>query len=561
LEPIFTNYIGAAITFDTIRKGLAELQMAYSERGFVTASVKLPVQQLTNGLVKVEVIQGKLTEINVTGNRYFSSNNVGRLFPSLQTNTVLNGLVFQQELDRANNNLDRQIYPVIGPGPDPGTTSLLLKVKDQLPLHGRLELDNYSTPNTPELRLNAALQYNNLWQLDHQFGVQYSFTPTEFKEGSYPFYDRPLIANYSAFYRLPLSGVNGPPRRTPYDLSQVGYDEATKRFRPPPASDVSELLFYASRSSSDTGMQLQSETLTPSVIPSAGALQVSDRLFNRALTVNENLGARFLRPLPEFKHIHSSLSFGPDYKKFHSSSEQSRVFQATIFVPETGSVGPPFTTFKSPPTKTSREVVNKVEYLPLSLNWDASITDNSGSTFFNINNAFNWSGVGVGTPPPKPIACAMPASGPRLPWPIAFITSAMFRCILRSLLTSSTLTPAPAAMRFLRLALRMSGWRRSCRVIESITATWRLMILSSIPAAAIWFFILAMPGIMPIRLEMPPIFAICNNCSRMSARSNWPLRIFSAARAAFSASIFEAAFSTSEMMSPMPRIRPAIRLG
>ena len=67
------------------------------------------------------------------------------------------------------------------------------------------------------------------------------------------------------------------------------------------------------------------------------------------------------------------------------------------------------------------------------------------------------------------------------------------------------------------------------------------MILSSIPAAAIWFFIFAMPGIMPIRPLMPPIFAICSNCSRMSLRSNWPLRIRSAVRAAFSASILAAA--------------------
>ena len=85
-------------------------------------------------------------------------------------------------------------------------------------------------------------------------------------------------------------------------------------------------------------------------------------------------------------------------------------------------------------------------------------------------------------PPPKPIACAMPAIGPRLPEPMAFIMSAMFRCIFSSLLTSWTSRPAPAAMRFLRLALRMSGFLRSCRVIESITATWRLMILSSMPA-------------------------------------------------------------------------------
>src|SRR5207244_13397793 len=72
----------------------------------------------------------------------------------------------------------------------------------------------------------------------------------------------------------------------------------------------------------------------------------------------------------------------------------------------------------------------------------------------------------LGAPPPKPIMLARPASGPRLPLPIIFIRSLMERCILRSLLISSTLVPDPAALRFLRLALSMSGLRRSFAVID-----------------------------------------------------------------------------------------------
>ena len=58
--------------------------------------------------------------------------------------------------------------------------------------------------------------------------------------------------------------------------------------------------------------------------------------------------------------------------------------------------------------------------------------------------------------------------------PIAFIMSAICRCIFSSLLISSTLVPEPAAMRFLRLALRRSGFRRSSGVIESMIAICRL---------------------------------------------------------------------------------------
>ena len=85
-------------------------------------------------------------------------------------------------------------------------------------------------------------------------------------------------------------------------------------------------------------------------------------------------------------------------------------------------------------------------------------------------------------------------------------------------------------MRLLRLAFSRSGLRRSFGVIESMIAICRLSTRSSRPAFAIWFFILAMPGIMPIRPPMPPICCICASCSRRSPRSNAPLRIFSAAR-------------------------------
>jgi hemolysin activation/secretion protein/AraC-like DNA-binding protein len=391
--PLLQKHTGKAVTFDTIRQALSDLQLAYRDRGFVTVAVALPPQQLTNGIVHINVTEGRLVEIIVEGNRFFSSNNVRRALPSLRTNIILNSLIFQQELDRANGNRDRQIYPVINPGPEPGTSALELKVKDRLPLHGRVELDNYSTPGTPELRANAAVQYNNLWNLEHQAGLQYSFSPEDYKDGSFPFYDLPLIANYSAFYRMPLSAVNGPAQPRDYQLNDFGYDEVTHRFRPPPATETSELLFYASRSSVDTGHKLQSESLTPPTIPPEGALQVQDRIFSRSLDVTENIGGRWSTPLPDLGPMRSSLSVGPDYKNFRVQSAQDRTFQATIYVPSVGQTGPPFTEFPSPPTSSSRSIFNSVQYFPLTLGWDASARDKWGSTSFNLSQSANYGGL------------------------------------------------------------------------------------------------------------------------------------------------------------------------
>jgi hemolysin activation/secretion protein len=117
IERILTPATGSSVSLDEVRLAAAALQRAYRDRGFVTVAVTVPSQRLTNATVRLEVTEGKLVAVQVVGNRHFSSNNIVRALPSLHTNTLLNSHILQRELDLANQNRDRQIYPMIGPGP------------------------------------------------------------------------------------------------------------------------------------------------------------------------------------------------------------------------------------------------------------------------------------------------------------------------------------------------------------------------------------------------------------------------------------------------------------
>ena len=85
---LLARYTGPAVDVARLREGLSELQLLYRDLGFVTIGVTLPQQRLTNGYVRVQIVQGKLNKIAVQGNRYFSSNNVLRALPSLGTSTA-----------------------------------------------------------------------------------------------------------------------------------------------------------------------------------------------------------------------------------------------------------------------------------------------------------------------------------------------------------------------------------------------------------------------------------------------------------------------------------------
>lgn len=385
LTQVLGKYTGTNVGITDIMKAASDLQMEYRDRGFPTVSVTIPQQRITNDMVKLRVFEGRLSDVLITGNHYFSSNNIMRQLPSVRTNMILNGPVFQAELDRANANRDRQIYPQIQPGEEPNSTELLLRVKDRLPLHAKMEFNNESSPGTPELRLNTSAEYDNLWQLEHSLGVQYSFSPQQFKTGNqWNFYDTPLVANYSGFYRMPLGNPESLADVIASQPGNFGYNEATRKFQLPPPSGRSELNIYASRATIDTGLETLDNQLIYNV---PGVRQVSRQDVQEDLTVNEDVGFRLSEPLPATQTFHSTFSGGLDFKTYSLISSKTNNFSFTeITVNANGSPNPPIVSTVASPVPTTYA---PLDYLPFSVRYDGSLLDSRGATFFGLGLSVN----------------------------------------------------------------------------------------------------------------------------------------------------------------------------
>jgi len=380
VEGIFSKHTGTNITFDDVTAGLKALQLEYHNRGYDTVSVTIPQQRLTNGVFRVRVFEGRLVEILVKGNNYYSSNNILRSLPSLRTNVYLNSKVFQAELDRANANQDRQVYPEIHPGPDPDTSSLWLVVQDRLPVHGKIEANNQSSPGTPEQRLNSSLVYNDLWQLDHSVGIQYSFSEEDFKAGDqWRFYDKPLVANYSAFYRMPLGAPSAVGQDVEANPTAFGYNEATRKFELPTTTGAPEFNFYASRSTIDSGANIVA--FRNLYVSQTGDLRIDQQTVHEDLTINEGVGMRFSMPTPDFYGVQSHLQAGMDLKWYDISSFETNYFLFTQVL--TRPNGTTFTLGTKTPAKTA-PTFKQITYLPLAFRWDAHRDDSMGGTDFGL---------------------------------------------------------------------------------------------------------------------------------------------------------------------------------
>lgn len=385
---VLSNYTGT-VDFARVREALGVVQLLYRDLGFVTVSVTLPKQKLTNGVVEVKVVEGKLADIKVKGNQYYSRENVLRALPSLNTNILLNTKWFQPELDRANQNQDRQIYPVISPGLEPGTSDLALQVKDRLPLHGHMEVNDKSTPGTPLLRVDTAIQYNNLWQREHQVGFDYNFSPQEMKSGTSPdqFYNTPMVSSYSGFYRLPLGYARGLRENTDNLPVDFGYDEVSHKFNLPPATGNPDLIFYASGSASST--PVMKGPLTSVFSNTLAEINSQSQQVNP--TYNYNAGTKLTLPLQDFFGIKSSVLFGFDYKYY-----QSRIYSTNVTFFDLYAIDS-FGNRVLVTNQTIRLAANsrqQVFYLPLSLGWAASRPDKYGAFSFSYSENFFLSAFG-----------------------------------------------------------------------------------------------------------------------------------------------------------------------
>ena len=388
LMSIFAKRTGTNVALTDITQAASDLQMEYRNRGYPTVNVTIPPQQLTNGIVKIRVFQGRLAEILVTQNHYFSSNNVMRALPGLHTNMILVGPVFQAELDRANANQDRQIYPVLEPGLQENTTTLRLQVKDRLPLHAKVDFNNLSSPGTPDLRINTSASYQNLWQLEHSIGLQYSFSPEYYKAGeSWNFYDQPAVANYGGFYRLPLGGFGPIENQIAAPGGNFGYDEASRKFRLPASSGRPELNFYASRSTIDTGVT----TVYSKNLFNTNGTSLDRNDVQQGITINSALGARLSLPSYSTAQFQSGFSTGFDYKEYQQSNYKTNSFTLTSEILDTiSNPGHVITninvsTINSPVPAT----VQALDYLPLALRYDASLRDPLGVTAFGLGLSAN----------------------------------------------------------------------------------------------------------------------------------------------------------------------------
>jgi hemolysin activation/secretion protein len=147
LAQVIEKYRGRSVTTDELEEARQALTLFYVNHGFINSGAVLPDQDLKDGIVHFQIVEGTLTSVNVHGNHWFQSwwlRNEVRLAAGTPLN--FNNLKQGLQLARENPTI-AQVNAELRPGGAPGESLLDMEVKDTQPFRFSLEFVNNRPPS------------------------------------------------------------------------------------------------------------------------------------------------------------------------------------------------------------------------------------------------------------------------------------------------------------------------------------------------------------------------------------------------------------------------------
>lgn len=157
LQDIAKDYVGKTVTFADINAMLARINALYAARGIVTAQALVPPQTIDGGVLRVRLVEGRLGELTIEGNRAVDDGFFAYMLP-LRSAAVVNVPELRHALLLMNRSTGLSVGASIQAGDDPGESDIVLQVDEPARLQAEVFADNNGTETTGEYRAGLTLQ-------------------------------------------------------------------------------------------------------------------------------------------------------------------------------------------------------------------------------------------------------------------------------------------------------------------------------------------------------------------------------------------------------------------
>ena len=162
LGAVTAPYLGHPIASEELNELRDRLTRLYIDAGYLNSGAVLPDQDVGAGVVEYRIIEGRLADVSVEGNRWFRT---GYLESRIRrgAHTPLDVVDLEKELQLLQQDPRiRRVDAELLPGERPGEARLRARFEEALPFSASLESSNYESPSVGSYRGELDLADNNL---------------------------------------------------------------------------------------------------------------------------------------------------------------------------------------------------------------------------------------------------------------------------------------------------------------------------------------------------------------------------------------------------------------
>ena len=173
LAQVTDPYRNREITSEDIESLRVAMTLLYVRHGYSTSGTLVPDQAIVEGLLRLQVIEGTLSRINVEGNYWFwSSYFTSRLQRDAGPPVNVHALQQRLQLFQTDPRIER-INAELRPGETRGESVLNVRVAERRPIKAWVEYNNFSAPGVGSNRVMGTIVDENLLGFGDRVSVQY----------------------------------------------------------------------------------------------------------------------------------------------------------------------------------------------------------------------------------------------------------------------------------------------------------------------------------------------------------------------------------------------------
>jgi hemolysin activation/secretion protein len=185
MREITQPYEGKELTLDDLQKIVEAINTKYREKGYLTSQAYVPPQDVNNGVINIQVVEGHVGKLCVTGNQFYRTRTVLRDL-DLKQGAVLNIRQLEHDLNASNRFNNFHVKANLSPGEKTGETDIRIDETEKQPWQISPTFDNQGRPFIGFYRGGVAVRNDSLLGFGDQLNVQTNFADgTTLALGSY----------------------------------------------------------------------------------------------------------------------------------------------------------------------------------------------------------------------------------------------------------------------------------------------------------------------------------------------------------------------------------------